>query len=100
MNLFDFGFRTVDDVAAADETALVKVKGVGGSTAKTIISAAQSLQRKAPIRRDRTPDIRRGRTEVFFDLEGADPGIEGDGLSVVNYLIGSVVRSSSHQATF
>ena len=100
VNLFDFGFSTVDDVAAADETALVKVKGVGGSTAKTIISAAQSLQRKAPIRRDRTPDIRRGRTEVFFDLEGADPGIEGDGLSVVNYLIGSVVRSPSHQATF
>ena len=50
-NLFDFGFMTVDDVAAADEVDLVKVKGVGGSTAKTIISAAQSLQQKAPIRR-------------------------------------------------
>ena len=99
-NLFAFGFKTVDDVASADEAALVKVKGVGGSTAKTIKSAAQSLQRKAPIRRDRTPEIRRGSTEVFFDLEGADPGAEGEGLSVVNYLIGSVVRTPSHQATF
>ena len=34
VNLFDFGFRTVDDVAAADETALVKVKGVGGRQPK------------------------------------------------------------------
>ena len=99
-NLFTFGFRTVDDVAASDEPALVQVKGVGGSAAKSIISAAQSLQQKAPVRRASTPDIRRGKTEVFFDLEGADPGIGGEGLSVVNYLIGCLVRLPSSQGSF
>ncbi len=100
VHLFDFGFKTVDDVATADEAALVKAKGVGGSTPKIIISTVQSLQQKAPIRRDRTPEIRRGRTEMFFDLEGTDLGVEGEGLNVVNYLIGSIVRNSSQQATF
>ena len=37
---------------------------------------------------------------MFFDLEGADLGAEGEWLNVVNYLIGSIVRSSSQQATF
>ena len=99
-NLFAFGFRTVGDVAAADEPALIKVKGVGEPTAKIIISTAQSLQRKTPIRRDLTLEIRRGRTEVFFDLEGADPGIGGEGLEVVNYLIGCLVRLPARQAAF
>jgi uncharacterized protein len=99
-NLLDFGFRTVDDVAAADEADLVKVKGVGGSTAKTIISAALSLQQEAPIRRAPTAEIRRGQTDVFFDFEGADPRIGGEGLTVVNYLIGCLVRSPSTPARF
>ena len=99
-NLFAFGFRTVGDVAFADEPALIKVKGVGEPTAKIIISTAQSLQRKTPIRRDLTLEIRRGRTEVFFDLEGADPGIGGEGLEVVNYLIGCLVRLPARQAAF
>ena len=48
MDLFNFGFKTLADVATADEAALVKVKVVGRSTAKTIINTAQSLQRKDP----------------------------------------------------
>lgn len=99
-NLSEFGFRTVDDVAGADEPSLVQVKGVGAPTANSILSSAKSIQQGIPIRRNPTPEIPRGKTEVFFDLEGADPGIGGEGLQVVNYLIGVLVRRASDQATF
>ena len=58
--------------------------------------SAQVIQGQKPLRRGELAEIRRGKTEVFFDFEGAQDnaaiGEEGDGLEPVNYLIGAVHR--------
>ena len=94
------GFGSVNTVAKADEKSLIGLPGIGGPTAKKFISSAQAIQQSVPIRRGKVPAIPRGKTEVFLDLEGTDPRIGVEGLEVVNYLIGAVVRKASEQSTF
>ena len=98
--LVSAGFGSVDTMAKADEKSLISLPGIGGPTAKKIICSAQSIQQGIPIQFGTIPAIRRGTTEVFFDLEGTDPRIGVEGLEVVNYLIGALVRHTSKQATF
>lgn len=99
-DLTQWGFHSVNDIATTELAELVQVKGVGTSSAKKFISSASSIQQGVPIRREPTEEIFRGKTEVFFDLEGADPGNEYQGLEIVNYLIGAVARRPSGEATF
>ena len=50
--------------------------------------SAQALQEMKPLRREELEELRHGKTEVFFDFEGAQEFDENDGLELVNYLIG------------
>ena len=99
-NLRASGFRTVVDVATTDEQTLTEVHRVGLATAKKFVSSAIAIQQGAPVRRGPTAEIKRGATEVFFDLEGTDPRIGCEGLEVTNYLIGAAVRRPSGEATY
>jgi uncharacterized protein len=86
------GFDTVDDVAVTTEEELTELDGIGEATASKYVSSAHSITRGVPVRRAVTPRVASAPTQVFFDLEGTDPMIGEDGLAVVNYLIGAVVR--------
>lgn len=91
--LADAGFRTIDEVARATEDVLVAAKGVGYPTAFSIRTAAQALVAGKPVPRTELKAFPKKATEVFLDLEGTDPRIGVDGLEVVNYLIGALVRT-------
>ena len=99
-NLCSSGYTTVADIAATDEKALTQVDRVGVAIAKKFISSAESIGLGLPVRRAPTPAIRRGVTDVFLDFEGTDPRVNADGLEVVNYLIGALVRHPSHGPTY
>ena len=90
------GFSRLNDVAAARESALTQIKGIGSKTAKNLITAAQALVQDRIIRRAPNPEIPSGSTEVFFDFEGTDPQLGAEGLEVTNYLIGTVWRTPNH----
>ena len=96
-NLVEAGYATLERIATANETELVKARSIGASTAKKIVVSAQAIQGQKPLRRGELAEIRRGKTEVFFDFEGAQDnaaiGEEGDGLELVSYLIGAVHRT-------
>ena len=98
--LIDEGFRTVETVANARLDQLTKVRRVGAATAKKFVSAAQAIHGGDPVRRDGSLQLPTASTQVFFDFEGTDPRIGADGLEVVNYLIGALVRHSLEPATF
>lgn len=86
------GFATVNDVAAAGIDSLILIKGVAAKTATNMTTSARALTGGQTIRRGPTPEMPRGKTEVFFDLEGTDPRLASDGLEVTNYLIGALWR--------
>ena len=92
-NLVEAGYNSVDNIATADEALLVGVKRIGPATAKKMVLSAQALNEQKPLRRGELSELRRGRTEVFFDFEGAQEEDEENGLEMVNYLIGAVYRS-------
>ncbi len=91
-NMVNAGFSRVDQVAVADESVLVEIKGIGLKTASMLKAAARALEEGQVIRRAPTPPVMRGRTEVFFDFEGTDPQVGSEGLEVTNYLIGNIWR--------
>lgn len=102
-NLMSAGYYTVDYVAAAKESELIAVPRVGPPTARKLVTSAQALVQKRPVRRGPNPQVRRGKTEVFFDFEGTDPRLATDGLEVTNYLIGALwrsVRGTAHYVPF
>ena len=68
--------------------------------AKKFVSCAQAIDQGVPIRRTPVPSIRRGKNEVFLDLEGTDPRLGVEGLEVANYLIGVLVRRDQEPAAF
>ena len=97
-NLVEAGFTTVDNIATADEADLVSVHRIGTATAKKMVVSAQAIQGRKPLRRRELAGLRRGKTEVFFDFEGAQDQDEYDGLEMVNYLIGAVYRTPGGEA--
>ena len=99
-NMVNAGFSRVDQVAAADESALMEINGIGSKTASMLRAAAQALEEGRVIRRETTPEIPRGRTEVFFDFEGTDPQMGSEGLEVTNYLIGNIWRTANGTPDF
>ena len=62
--------------------------------------SAQALQEMKPLRREELEELRHGKTEVFFDFEGAQAFDENDGLELVNYLIGAVSRTPGQEAQY
>ena len=99
-NMVSAGFSRVEHVASADESDLIEVKGIGPKTASFLKAAAQALVQDRIIRMAPTPEVRRGRTEVFFDFEGTDPQIGSEGPEVFNYLIGNVWRQANGKEEF
>ena len=93
--IVDAGYGTVEDIAAAPEELLTEIKGVGAASARSFVFAAQAIVQGRPVRRATTLAMPTAATLVFFDLEGTDPRIEAEGLEVVNYLIGALVRRPS-----
>ena len=99
-NLAEAGYATLQAVAAANETELVSVRRIGAASAKKMVLSAQAIQEKKPLRREELAQLRRGKTEVFFDFEGAQEQGEADGLELVNYLIGAVYRTEGEEAEY
>lgn len=94
------GFSRVDQVATADESVLTEIRGFGEKMAALLKASAQALEGNHVVRRAPTPDVSRGRTEVFFDFEGTDPHMGTEGLEVTNYLIGNVWRTPGNGPEF
>ena len=92
--------HTLESIAAANETELVSVKRVGSASARKMMVSAQALQGMKPLRREELEELRHGKTEVFFDFEGAQEFDENDGLELVNYLIGAVSRTPGQEAQY
>jgi len=99
-NLVAAGYATLESIAAANETDLVSVKRVGSASARKMMVSAQALQGMKPLRREELEELRHGKTEVFFDFEGAQEFDETDGLELVNYLIGAVSRTPGQEAQY
>ena len=99
-NLVEAGYATLQSIATANETELVKVRRIGASTAKKIVVSAQAIQGQKPLPRGELAEIRRGKTEVFFDFEGAQDQDELDGQELVNYLIGAVHRTPGSEGEY
>ena len=104
-NLVAAGYATLESIASANETELVSVRRIGAASAKKMVVSAQAIQGKKPLRRGELAELRRGKTEVFFDFEGAqDNGgqhqDEANGLELVNYLIGAVHRTPGGPAKY
>jgi predicted RecB family nuclease len=91
--LAEIGLHTVADVAEADPEHLVQAKGIGASKAGRMGSAARALRSGEVVLRSHVPEIPTGETAVYFDLEGSSPDLSEDGVTTVNYLIGSLVRT-------
>ncbi|MDA1127634.1 MAG: TM0106 family RecB-like putative nuclease [Chloroflexi bacterium] len=100
VNLVQAGFSTVDNIAVADEADLVSVHRIGSAKAKKMMVSAQAIQGKKPLRREELAELRRGKTEVFFDFEGAQDQDEDNGLEMVNYLIGAAYRTAGGKAQY
>ncbi len=92
-NLVASGFSTVHEVASAKEASLTEVRGIGPASAKKFITSAKAIEQGLPLRRSATQPVRCGKTEVFFDFEGAQPENDEESLDMVNYLIGAVFRT-------
>ena len=100
MNLVDAGYRTIDSIATANEAELISIDRIGPSIAKKMVVSAKAIYDKKPVRREAMGELRRGRTEVFFDFEGAQEHDLVDGLELVNYLIGAVYRTPGSEPKY
>lgn len=103
-NLVEAGYATLDSIAKANETELVKVRRIGAPTAKKMVVSAQAIQGQKPLPRGELEELRHGKTEVFFDFEGAHETSQGqenfDGMEMVNYLIGAVHRTDGGEGRY
>ena len=99
-NLVNAGYTTLASIAQADENELVNVKGVGSTSAKKMGISAQAIQGQKPLRRKELTEILRGKTEVFFDFEGAQDRDRSDFSTQVNYLIGAVFRLNGSEGVY
>ena len=97
-DLIAAGFETVDDVVDAELSNLTDIKGIGGKTAANLVTSAQAITSGCPVSRGPFPEVPLGRTKVFFDLEGTDTRGTPEGLEVINYLIGALLRPGDQTA--
>lgn len=99
-NLVQAGYTTLRSIAQSDENQLVNVNGVGPTSAKKMVVSAQAIQSQKPLRRGELDEIRKGKTDVFFDFEGAQEQGGSETSSQVNYLIGAVYRSNGSEGEY
>ncbi|MCS5668521.1 MAG: TM0106 family RecB-like putative nuclease [Dehalococcoidia bacterium] len=99
-NLVEAGYATLQSIAAANETELLNVERVGPASARKMVVSAQAIQSQKPLPRGELLEILRGKTEVFFDFEGAQEQDQFETSSQVNYLIGAVHRSNGNEAKY
>ena len=90
----------MERIASADETELVSVRRIGAASAKKMVVSAQAICENQPLPRGELSELRRGKTEVFFDFEGAQEENEDGGLEMVNYLIGAVYRTEGREPQY
>ena len=100
LNLVDAGYRTIESIATANETELVSINRIGPASAKKMVVSAQALNENRPLRREELGELIHGKTEVFFDFEGAQDHDLVEGQELVNYLIGAVYRMPGSEAKF
>lgn len=98
--LADAGFVSVNDLAGAGPKELTVLKGIGAKSANRFISSANAICGGEPVPRDTSNEVPAAPTEVFFDFEGSDPRLDKNGLGVVNYLIGAVLRRQGQKPEF
>ena len=98
--LVEAGFNTVEDISRADVASLTEIKGIATATAHKATLSAQAQMAGIPLRRGPELDVRRGKSEVFFDFEGVDHELDNEGLDKVNYLIGAVHRPADGPPKF
>lgn len=98
--LVDAGYKTVNEIAKATTEDLADIKGIGDSTAYKMIACAQALSSKSIISKQPVPEFTRAGTEVFIDLEGSNLYQSESGAAMVNYLIGTVVRTHNSADEF
>ena len=94
------GYVTVDTLSDAKVEALTSIKGVGPKNGGKFLTSAQAICQGRPILRSADWRLPPCTVEVFFDLEGATPGLDTEGTGLVNYLIGNVIRSTGQTATY
>lgn len=99
-NLREAGYATLQAIAEANETELVKVQRVGPASAKKMVVSAQAIQSQKPLPRAELEELLHGRTEVFFDFEGAQEQNEQDAFAQINYLIGAVFRTDGGEGEY
>jgi len=98
--LIGAGFDSLDSIASTSQDQLTQIKGIGYPTATNYITSAQAIKQGLPVRRGGIDDTRYAKTAVFIDLEGTDPRFQADGLEIMNYLIGAVVRREGGPADY
>jgi len=99
-SLVEAGYSTLQSIAEANETELVSVKRVGHASAKKMVVSAQAIRGQKPLPRGELEEILRGKTEVFFDFEGAQEQDDFEAFAQVNYLIGAVHRSNGSEGEY
>jgi len=99
-NLVEAGYATLEAIARANETELVSVNRVGPASAKKMIVSAQAIQDQKPLPRGDLEEILHGKTEVYFDFEGAQDQDDSEAFSQINYLIGAVHRTDGGEGEY
>jgi predicted RecB family nuclease len=99
-NLREAGYATLLAIAEANETELIKVQRIGPASAKKMVVSAQAIQSQKPLPRGELEELLHGRTEVFFDFEGAQEQNDQDAFSQINYLIGAVYRTDGGEGEY
>ena len=99
-DLIEAGFDDVQAIAASAVESLTEIRGIGEKMASKLITSANALVLERPIPRGKAPELPKSKNQVFLDLEGTDSRIGAEGLDVVNYLIGGVIRGPFDQAEY
>jgi len=96
--LIENGFNTVEDLVGADINNLTGIKGVGKITATKYVNSASAIQSRTHFIIDKNKiDFPDRKVEIFLDLEGIDPTNADEEISLIDYLIGILVRINSEE---
>lgn len=91
-------FKTVEDLTQAKILDLTAIKGIGDKTAIKYVTTAKAIQTETHIiiNKDKI-DFPERKVEIFLDLEGIDPSNADEEITLIDYLIGILVRTNSEE---